>query len=406
VKIKIVVLIFALTLAICGCENISKTRYNPDDMVSKDPPSQNANDILKDRIYKMALDEKVGQLVMVGLEGYAMNDFSQEMIEKYKVGGFILFKRNIEDSDQTLDLINSLKAVNLQNTVPLFFAVDEEGGNVSRMPDGFRKLPTNRVIGKIDSEEFSFEVGKILGEQIQSLGFNMNLAPVLDIDSNPQNPVIGNRSFGPDARIVGKLGAQTMKGIQTRVISVVKHFPGHGDTSVDSHIGLPRVSHDVDRLKDFELVPFKEAIENGADAVMIGHILLPHIDPESPATFSKALISNILREEMEFDGVIITDDMTMGAIVENYDIGDAAVKAVLAGADIVLVCHDNEKQVAVIEALKSAVAEGTITETILDEHLYRILKLKQKYKITDEQTTPAEVEKINDKIREVMDEYL
>ena len=406
-KNTLLVLIIVLTIFICGCGNRNKTENNRD---RKDPthetPQSTDVDILRDKIEQMTLDEKIGQLVMVGLEGYAMDDFSKEMIEKYKVGGFILFKRNIEDSDQTLDLINSLKAVNLQNTVPLFFAVDEEGGRISRMPDGFQKLPTSRAIGKIDSEEFSFEIGKILGEQIQSLGFNMNLAPVLDIDSNPQNPVIGDRSFGPDAKVVGKLGTQTMKGIQTRVISAVKHFPGHGDTSVDSHIGLPRVDHDVDRLKDFELVPFKEAIENGADAVMIAHILLPHIDPESPATFSKPLISNILRKEMKFDGVIITDDMTMGAIVENYDIGDAAAKAVLAGADIVLVCHDNAKQLRVLEALKTAVVEGAITEVALDEHLYRILTLKQKYGITDDTTTPAEVEKINDKIRSILDKYM
>lgn len=153
------------------------------------------------------------------------------------------------------------------------------------------------------------------------------------------------------------------------MISTVKHFPGHGDTSVDSHVGLPVVNHDIDRLKSFELVPFNMAIENGADAVMIAHILLPEIDEQNPATLSKVLITDVLRHEMEFDGVVITDDMTMGAIVENYDIGEAAVKSVLAGADIILVCHDNEKQIKVLEALKQAATHGAIPESSLDEHV-------------------------------------
>jgi len=324
-KSKLLLLIIILSIIMCGCgKGNHKGNNNRNNGEAIKPPEKAAVDPLKNQIEQMTVDEKVGQMVMIGLEGYEKDPYAQEMITKYKVGGFIFFKRNINNAYPTLTLINSLKEANRENKIPLFFAVDEEGGRVTRMPAEFTKLPTSRAIGKINSEDFAFEVGSIIGQQLKSLGFNMNFAPVLDIDSNPNNPVIGDRSFGHNEEIVSKLGTATMKGIQSQVISAVKHFPGHGDTSTDSHISLPVVNHDMDRLKDFELVPFAQAIENGADMVMVAHILLPKIDQENPVTLSETVITDILREEMKFNGVIITDDMTMGAITENYDIGDAA----------------------------------------------------------------------------------
>ncbi|HHV19112.1 MAG TPA: beta-N-acetylhexosaminidase [Thermoanaerobacterales bacterium] len=406
-KSKLLLLIIILSIIMCGCgKGNHKGNNNRNNGEAIKPPEKAAVDPLKNQIEQMTVDEKVGQMVMIGLEGYEKDPYAQEMITKYKVGGFIFFKRNIKNAYQTLTLINSLKEANRENKIPLFFAVDEEGGRVTRMPAEFTKLPTSRAIGKINSEDFAFEVGSIIGQQLKSLGFNMNFAPVLDIDSNPNNPVIGDRSFGHNEEIVSKLGTATMKGIQSQVISAVKHFPGHGDTSTDSHISLPVVNHDMDRLKDFELVPFAQAIENGADMVMVAHILLPKIDQENPVTLSETVITDILREEMKFNGVIITDDMTMGAITENYDIGDAAVKSVRAGADIVLICHDNEKQVTVLEALKEAVADGVISQESLDEHVYRILKLKQKYNLNDEKIESVDVKGINEKIGEALSRYL
>jgi beta-N-acetylhexosaminidase len=233
-------------------------------------------------------------------------------------------------------------------------------------------------------------------------GFNINFAPVLDINSNPQNPVIGNRSFGDNAEIVSKLGVQTMKGIQSGgVISVVKHLPGHGDTSEDSHIGLPVVNHDLDRIMDFELVPFKNAIKNQADAVMIAHILLKSIDSENPSSLSETVITDLLRNQLKFEGVIVTDDITMGAIIENYNIGEAAVKAVNAGNNIILVCHGYDNQIAVIDALINAAESNEIPKEKIDDSVYRILKLKDKYKLSDIKVDPInfnDIQKINGKI--------
>ncbi|MBE6044290.1 MAG: beta-N-acetylhexosaminidase [Clostridium thermopalmarium] len=354
----------------------------------------------------MTLDEKIGQMFIVGIDGYDLNDNSKSLIEKYKVGGFILFKDNIKNVNQLLSLINSLKVENSSNKIPLFLSVDEEGGKVTRMPDELKSLPTNKVIGKINDVDFSNKIGKTIAGEIKAFGFNMNFAPVLDINNNPKNPVIGSRSFGSNPDIVTKLGIETMKGIQSEnVIPVVKHFPGHGDTSVDSHIGLPIVNNDLKRLEEFELIPFAKAIENEADAVMIAHILLPKVDEKNPSSMSKIIITDILRNSLKFNGVVITDDMTMGAITKNYNINDATIKSIKAGSDIVLICHGYDNEIGVINYVKNAVLKGEITEERIDESVYRILKLKEKYDLKDEIIKSVDVEKINNDIKSLLYKY-
>jgi len=356
-----------------------------------------------EQISKMSIDEKIGQMIVVGIEGYDVNDNTKSLLEKSKVGGVILFSNNVQDASQLLNLLNSLKKVNVQNKIPLFLSVDEEGGRVTRMPKEFKKFPTNKAIGKINDETLSYKIGSTIACEIGSFGFNMDFAPVLDVNSNPNNPVIGNRSFGSNVNIVSRLGIQTMKGIQSlNIIPVVKHFPGHGDTSVDSHMGLPTVNNDLERLKSFELIPFADAIKNNADAIMIAHILLPKIDSKNPSSLSKIIITDILRKDLNFDGVIITDDMTMGAIVKNYNISEAAIKSVKAGTDIVLVCHSYDNEVAVINALKNAVLKGDISLQSIDQSVYRILSLKQKYKLKDDIINSVDIDGINNKINNLI----
>jgi beta-N-acetylhexosaminidase len=332
-------------------------------------------DPVKKKIKEMTLEEKIGQMVIVGFDGYTIDDSVRAMIQDYHVSGFILYGRNVESSSQLLELINSLKRENAKNNkFPLFISVDEEGGRISRMPQEFKNLPSNRTIGQINNEELSYKVGRIIAEKTRIFGFNMNFAPVLDIDSNPENPVIGDRSFGSDEKIVSKLGVQTMKGLQSGgVIPVVKHFPGHGDTSVDSHIGLPSVNSDFERLMSFELIPFKEAIINGVDVVMTAHILLPEIDSRNPASLSEKLIADILRKQLKFDGVVVTDDITMGAISKIYSLGEAALKSVLAGTDIILISHEYDNMISVLDALRDAADSGILSQDRIDESLYRIL---------------------------------
>ncbi len=371
------------------------------------PQQTETIDAIQEIIKNMTLEEKIGQMVMVGIDGYTNDAHSTEMIESFHVGGFILFKNNIKNTEQAQSLINSLKDKNSNtSSIPLFFSVDEEGGRVSRMPDEFVKLPSNKVIGSRNNPDFSFEIGKVIGKEIRSLGFNMDFAPVLDVNSNPKNPVIGDRSFGNSAQLVSLLGVKTMQGLGSQnVISVVKHFPGHGDTSVDSHVGLPVVNNGMERLKKLELVPFENAIKNNADVIMVAHILLPKIDAQNPASFSKAIITDLLRNDMNYNGLVITDDLTMGAITKNYKIEDAAIKAVNAGSNIILVCHDYEKQASVIKALKAAVENGDIPAEKVYESVYKILSLKQKYELSDDNTGPADLQDINTEIKSVLNKY-
>lgn len=362
------------------------------------------NKEIKSRLKKMTIDEKIGQLIIAGFDGITVNDELQSLILEKYIGGVILFSKNVESASQVVELNNEIKEINKVNKSPIFISVDEEGGLVSRMPSEFKDIPTNSDIAKYDDEDLSYNIGKVIGEEISSLGFNMDFAPVLDINSNPDNPVIGNRSFGDNEAIVSKLGIATMKGLKdSNIIATVKHFPGHGDTSVDSHVGLPVVENDLERLKSFELVPFQKAIDEGVDMVMVSHIMLPKIDENDPATLSKTIVTDILRKDMNYNGVVVTDDMTMGAIINNYDIGEAAVKSINAGVDIVMVCHQYENVTKVIDAIKEAVNNGSITEERIDKSVERILKLKDKYNIEDGVTTEPNVDSINDKISSVLE---
>ncbi|MFC4410456.1 beta-N-acetylhexosaminidase [Chungangia koreensis] len=359
---------------------------------------------IEEQIAQMTLDEKIGQLIMVGVEGESFSPEMEDLIQKEKVGGIILLPKNISSAEQTLKLLNDLKKANEVNDIPLFLSVDEEGGTISRLPDEFDSLPTTREIGSMDSPEFSFEVGQFLAHQVKAFGYNMNMAPVLDVDSNPENPVIGDRSFGSDPDIVASLGVATMKGMQEEnVIPVVKHFPGHGDTSDDSHSSLPILDADLERLNSLELIPFKRAIEEGADAVMTAHILFPKIDSSNPATLSGKVINGILRESLGFEGVIITDDLTMGAIRNSYSAGQAAVRAFLAGHDILLICHEYDNYYMAIQAMKEAVTSGKITEEQVDQSVQRILTLKKKYKLSNEPVESIDVEAINKELDKLLE---
>jgi beta-N-acetylhexosaminidase len=373
---------------------------------ASEQPSEQPSDPIMDQLNTLSLTEKIGQLVLVGVDGTKKDSFAQELVKSYAVGGFIFYKNNIVDPAQALSFFNDLKTANKDNKVPLFMSVDEEGGRVSRVPEPLDKVPAAIKIGATGNATLAHGIGEVLGSQLAGFGLNMDFAPVLDVNSNPNNPVIGDRAFGTTADVVSKLGIAVMKGIEDqRVIPVVKHFPGHGDTSVDSHIGLPVVQHDLERLRKLELLPFKEAIAQGADVVMIAHLLMPKLDPDYPASFSSKIIHDLLREELGFQGVVISDDMTMGAIAQNYDLDQAAVKFIQAGGNILLVGHDYDKERAVIEALTNAVKNGSITEDMLNERVYAILKLKHKYNINDHSAQGPDSKEINAKLKDLLKKY-
>ncbi|OPJ62919.1 beta-N-acetylhexosaminidase [Clostridium oryzae] len=416
VKEKLSLLISFVLIFTLGCS--PKTTTKKEDNQSGSKIAKNSSnihhvhkykksDLIKDKINRMTLDEKIGQLVISGIDGTSLNKYSKALITNYHVGGFILFSSNIKNIEQTHKLINSLKTTNSKHSnIPLFLGIDEEGGRVSRMPLAFKKLPTSKAVGTVNNAKFSYNIGKLLGRELNFFGFNIDFAPVMDINSNPRNPVIGDRSFGNNAAIVSKLGIATMKGIKSqKIISTIKHFPGHGDTSVDSHLGLPIVQNSYNKLKNRELIPFSSAIKNGADMVMVAHILLTKIDNKYPASLSKNILTGLLRKKLEFNGVIITDDMTMGAIEKNYSIEKAAVNSLKAGTDIILVCHGYNNEVKVIKQIKTAAKNKTLSIKSINEKVYRILKLKNKFKLKDTRSTAKDVNNINSAITLLLNKY-
>ncbi|MGL4570762.1 MAG: beta-N-acetylhexosaminidase [Clostridium sp.] len=359
----------------------------------------NQSDKILNIINSMSLDEKIGQLVISGFYGTSTDSSIIKLIKEDKISGVILFGRNVSDSSTLQSLNKNLKEVNKSNKLPLFISVDEEGGLVSRMPKELKKLPSNKYIGDLNSESISYKVGEIIGEELSYFGFNMDFAPVLDINSNPNNPVIGDRAFSSNKDVVSNLGTSTMLGLTSKnIISVVKHFPGHGDTSVDSHVKLPLVNNDINRLKSFEFIPFKNAIDKGCDAVMVSHIMLPKIDYKYPATMSSKIVTDILRNDLNFKGLVVSDDMTMGAIVENYSLEDASVQSINAGVDLLLICHNYENTKAVLLALKNAVLNGSISQERLNSALYNIISIKNKYSLFEEKSPSYNIKSINEKI--------
>ncbi|MBD0381551.1 beta-N-acetylhexosaminidase [Paenibacillus sedimenti] len=406
--VRVIVWLSVSLLLVTGCIKQSSdsnhaAQPHPSDLHAT--PSAPPTDI--ELLQRMTVDEKIGQLIIAGIDGYEVNLHSRELIETYHVGGLILYQTNVKSTSQLVELVSALKGANAGNKLPLWIGVDEEGGKVTRLPNEIVKTPANIEIGKTNSNEFAFRVGSLLGQELKAFGLNVDFAPVLDINSNPNNPVIGDRSFGTRASIVSSMGVQTMKGIQAQhVMPVVKHFPGHGDTSVDSHVGLPVVQNDLARLRKLELVPFAEAFKQDADAVMVAHILLPKVDAQNPASLSKKIMTDLLRQEMGFQGIVITDDMTMGAIVKNNELGEAAVKSVLAGANVVMVGHDYNKVVTVFNALRNAVQEKRIPMETINQSVVRIMKIKQKYQVKDDAVRTPDIEQLNTAVQQLLSKYL
>lgn len=352
----------------------------PDPVVTEDIPVLSPDEVwVQEKLLEMSLPDKIGQMIISGVDGKSLSDDEYLMINSGQVGGVIFLGHNVKSADQFRQLVSELPQ---SPDIPLFLSVDQEGGRVQRLPLNKAEYPAALSVGK--TPESATQHGVSLGEAVQSFDLNLNLAPVLDVFSNPKNKVIGNRAFGRTPETVSFVGVDVMRGIQeTGTISCVKHFPGHGDTIMDSHEGLPVIRHDLSRLENFEWLPFKKAIDQGADMIMTAHVLIPAIDKEDPATLSKEIITSHLRELMGFDGVVITDDLVMGAISKKYPYETAVRKAVDAGVDIMLISNNNYVD-EIQHSIYTAVHNGEIEIERIDRTVERILKLKYKYLVKDD----------------------
>lgn len=347
----------------------------------------------KDVLGKMSLREKVGQLFIVRPEALAENSNAEtapatdrvddaviSRIEEYPVGGIALFSRNITSAEQLPMFISDLQS---SSKYPLFIAVDEEGGRVARIANSdffnVASYKSMEDIGKAGDVSKAEEVGRQIGLYLKELGFNLDFAPVADTNTNPQNIVIGDRSYGSDPALVARMVSAQLDGMHdSGIMGTLKHFPGHGDTKDDTHSGYVSIEKTWDELKECELVPFITALPK-ADMVMVSHITAVNVTSDKlPTSMSETMITGKLRNELGYDGVIITDAMAMGAVADNYTSAEAAVTAVKAGVDIVLMPQNLDEA---FNGVMNAVTDGEISMARLDESVMRILKLKARYKL-------------------------
>ena len=389
---------------------------------AQDDTSDNIDLILS----KMSTREKIAQMMIVALRSDSGNSKTAtqitpeyaQIIEKYDFGGMIFFTGNINDKEQTVRLINDSQslAINSKNGIPMFICVDQEGGIVNRVPFGC-VMPGNMALAATGDTSLTKNAAFIIGSEITSLGFNVDFAPVSDVNNNPENPIIGVRSFSDDPAIVSSNVCAYMSGLNDAgCIAALKHFPGHGNVSEDSHTGLPSSALTLDELKKCELIPFKAGIDTGAEMIMTAHIEFPNIEQNTyiskkdgrkiclPATLSHTILTDLLRNEMGYKGLIITDALDMGAIADNFEKTDAAKLAINAGADILLcpvnIYKDGSKDTfgeleSYISTLEKYVENGEISEERINESVKRILKLKSKKGILDHNNHPSYEERIN-----------
>ena len=328
----------------------------------------------------MTLHQKIGQMLLFGWKTAAQAD---ALVTEFAAGGVVLMGRNIGTPAETAASIAHLQALARQNSLPpLFVAVDQEGGRVQRLgPPRYPRRPSQREVGASADPADARTAAREIGTALKSLGFNWDFAPVLDIDSNPQNPVIGDRAYSSDPQTAAALGIAGIAGFQedAGILACGKHFPGHGDTDTDSHFALPTIRRSRAALDAVELIPFRAAISSGVAALMTAHILFPTLDPHLPATLSPTILTGLLREELGFGGLIITDDLEMKGVAAHWGAPEAAVLAVLAGADLLLCCHEWETQRAIQAALLSAVETGRVTEARLDQSIACLAAAKEKW---------------------------
>jgi len=317
-----------------------------------------------------------GKLIGIDLPGPSLDDLTRGYLERYRFGGVCLFRKNVRNREQVARLVEEIREVLGPQA---WIAMDQEGGAVLRTSD-LPEAPSAMALGAVGDLELAQAIGAAVGRGLISLGVNWNYAPSLDVNTNPGNPVIGERSFGGDAEQVAALGLAWANGLQSAgVIPTAKHFPGHGDTHLDSHLALPRVDKPLEALEQLELLPFRRAVEAQIPALMTAHILYPALDPQYPATLSKAILTDLLRHNWGYPGVIVTDSMAMKAIADHYPAGHAAVRAVNAGADVVLALGSWPNKLQQAEAMRAAVEAGQISPARLEQSLERLERLAQRF---------------------------
>lgn len=353
------------------------------------------------KIEKLSIEEKVGQLFMVGLEEKTNEDIAN-LIQENKIGGVVLYRKNYHTYEEMLAYVNNIKKLNSKNSIPIFISIDQEGGRVNRMPQEILNLKSATKLANTKNVEIVKESGKIIGEMLNKTGISIDYAPVLDIRKFKEKHAIGDRCYGENKEDVSKYGIEVMKEMQNKgVIPVIKHFPGHGLTKKDSHFRIPKITEKVETLEKEDMIPFEKAIKENAEAIMVGHLIIKDVDKKYPASLSKKVIQKYLIEKYNYKGLIITDDLKMMAIQLHYNMKKAVIKAIEAGNDIIMIGLPYRKVNKIIKFIVKEVKNGRIKEERINESVKKIIEIKEKYKILDQKVNGFSITEINEKIKDL-----
>ena len=330
----------------------------------------------------VAIRRQIGQLLLAGFSGDQLPVELKAITKEFGLGGVTLFARNIVEPEQVAELCR--EASLLTTDMPCWVSIDQEGGRVARLKAPFTEWPPMATLGRSGSDALAEQFARALAAELRAVGVTLDFAPVLDVHTNPKNPIIGDRALAENAADAARLGAIIVRTLQAEGIAACgKHFPGHGDTTTDSHLELPLVEHPVERLREVEFVPFRAAIAAGVATIMTAHVFMPALDEQRPATLSRHIVHDLLREELGFDGVIFSDDLEMKALANDYTVPESAVLAIAAGCDGILICSgDDAVKAAALEALVYAVESGRLPIGRVEDALKRQRRAKERFLAT------------------------
>lgn len=330
------------------------------------------------------MKKEFGQLVFIGLEGTDLKSHEADFMTQNNIGGVTLFGRNVKTPEQIHRLCTDLYNLKdkMPSKMPPFIAIDMEGGRVHRLKAPFTQWPSIAKVGALDSTSVAFKFANFMGAELRAMGINIDFSPCVDVLTNPDNVLIGDRSFGSDPEFVAKMASAIVRGyIKAGVVPCAKHFPGHGNTIIDSHEDLPVEDVDLKTLEERELIPFKKTFRARMDLVMTAHILYKKIDSEYPATLSPAILQKILRQDLRYRGLVISDDLDMKALTRNYSREEIPALALQAGCDILLYCNEFDSPPICLEAMDKALRDKKVKESQLDESYKKIIELKKEFAV-------------------------
>lgn len=353
------------------------------------------------KIDKLSLEEKIGQMFMVGLKGKRDIEILN-LINLYKIGGVVIYSYDYDNYKNMLKYINNIKNLNNKNKIPIFISIDQEGGRVNRMPNEILNLKSATKFANKKDKILVKEEGKLLSKMLKESGISVNYSPVLDIRNFDVNHAIGDRCYGTTKEEVCEYGLEIMNQFKKNgIISVVKHFPGHGLTKKDSHFQIPIIEKRIKEIEENDMQPFEEAIKNGVDAIMVGHLLIEDVDKKNPCTLSNKIIKKYLIEKFNYKGLIITDDIKMLTFPFHLNVKKVTKQAIEAGNDIIIVGYNYKKIKSIINYVVKEVKKGNINEDRINKSVEKILYMKEKYNINDNEIKGFEADKINERIKEL-----